>query len=82
MTNTKLSQRELVEKFRRGERITKADSEYSMFDATDTQRQETCRTRGHSWRVIVCWDSDTDINECTNCGHQIATACNFDEDMS
>ena len=77
--STKRSQRELVEKYLRGERITKADAQYSMFDAEDTEKAKTCR---HSWRCIVCWDSEADIDECRNCGRQTKHACNFDEDMS
>lgn len=80
-SNTQLSQRELVEKHRRGERITKAEAEYSMFDAEDAEKAKQCGHH-HSWRCIVCWDSEADIDECRNCGRQVEHACNFDEDMS
>lgn len=78
----KVTQRQLVEKYRRGERITKADAEYSMFEAVDEKRREICRAHGHRPRVIVCWDSEADITECSNCGEQRETSCTFDEEMS
>ena len=82
MTNEQLTPRQLVEKFRRGERITKADAEYSMFEAVDEKRREICRAHGHRWRCIVCWDSEADIDECSNCGTQVESSCTFDEDFA
>lgn len=82
-----MTQRELIEKHRRGERITKADSKYSCFEAVDLERQRAhCIGRGHSWRPIVCGrDADgdeRDVCECGGCGEQREMSCNFDEDCS
>jgi len=82
MTAETVTQRQLVEKFRRGERITKADTEHSLVEAIDEERREICRAHGHRWRVIVCWDSEADICECTNCGEQIETSCSLDEECA
>lgn len=73
------TQRELVEKFRGGGRITASDSGFSMFEAEDEEKSKNC---AHSWRCIVCWDSEADIDECRNCGRQVERSCNFDDDMS
>ena len=78
----KVTQRALVEKYRSGERITKADSNCVLFDEIDRKRQEICFAHGHRYRVVVCWDSEADIHECSNCGEQMESGCNFDEDFS
>lgn len=42
-----------------------------------------CRAVGfnHQWRTIVC-NNDRDVVECSRCGDQSLTSCNFDEDFS
>ena len=75
------TQRGLVEKFRRGERITKEDSEYSLFTSVNEFKATQCGHL-HMWRCIVCWDSEADIVECLNCGKQAEHPCNFDDDFS
>jgi hypothetical protein len=73
------SQRELLEAFRRGERI---QNEHTL-TGFKNQPDECWHVNE---RTIVCaTDSDgddRDVVECSNCGRQRETACNFDEDMS
>jgi hypothetical protein len=80
-SNEPVTQKQLVEKFRRGERLTNSDTQYSMFDAVDIEAAKLCGHH-HEWRCIVCWDSEADINECSKCGTQVESACHFDEDFS
>lgn len=35
----------------------------------------------HHWRTIICVD-DEDVCECSRCGRQVVTACNFDDDFA
>lgn len=73
------TQEELVRKAQRGERITKAEAEYSMFEAP----LDKCPMPYHSWRVIVCASAiDEDVSECRGCGKQITHGCTFDEECS
>jgi len=76
-----MTQQDLVEKFRRGERITRSDAEYSMFDAEDLEKAKRCGYQ-HDWRCIVCWDSEYDIDECRSCGKQSIHRCTFDDDFA
>jgi hypothetical protein len=71
-----MTQTELIEKARRGERITKADAPNSIIDA-----KKDVGEHRHNWRPIVC-DSDHDVCECGDCGEQRVFVCNFDDDMS
>lgn len=72
------TQTELIEKARRGERITKADSEHVLFDACDKMLAETCC---HQWRTVVC-NNEHDVDECYKCGTQVVGRCTFDEEYS
>ena len=76
------TQTQLIEKHRRGERISKAEAPHSIFEQVDTEQANAkCRHRGHWWRPIVC-NGDIDICECGYCGEQRERGCDFDEDMS
>lgn len=71
-----MTQTELIEKARRGERITRADSPFSLFE-----KKEDIGQHRKNWRPIVC-DNDHDVCECSDCGEQRVFPCNFDDDMS
>jgi hypothetical protein len=68
---------ELVAAAGRGERI---HTEHSLHRAED----QTACAPGFShraWRVIAC-DNHHDVVECSRCGVQRVTACDFDEEFS
>lgn len=71
-----MTQTELIHKAEKGERITKSDSEYSLFSEV-----KNVGPHRHNWRPIVC-NSDNDVCECSDCGKQQVFKCNFDDDMS
>lgn len=83
-----LTERQKLEKHRRGERLTNLDAPYSLFAKVSPEGSEACSRDGgrHRWRCILCTtDSDgdsRDVCECTRCGEQREMACDFDEDMS
>lgn len=62
---------EMIEDARNGERIS---NELSMHicEIVDIN----CN---HHWRTILCHNG-TDVRECSKCGRQTVTACNFDDD--
>ena len=62
---------EAVAKVWAGGRIT---NEHSLFVV---EQDRPCSA--HHWRTLLC-DSETDVCECSKCGKQIVTACNFDEE--
>ena len=68
------TQTELIEKAERGERISHSEAEHVLFDQT---KSGPCSC--HSWRTIVC-DGARDVLECSKCGTQQVSPCNFDED--
>lgn len=70
-----MTQKELIEKVRCGERI---HTEFSIHE----KEQKPCKHNMHMWRVIVCDDSEWDVVECWRCGMQKISRCNFDEDYS
>ncbi len=72
-----LSEKDLIAAVRRGERI---HTEHSLHAADKGDR---CEAHGfyHRWRTIAC-DDDTDVCECSRCGLQRLSRCNFDEEMS
>jgi hypothetical protein len=74
--SNRTTQTDLVEKARRGERITHDEAEHVLLDRT---RLGPCSA--HAWRVIVCTDID-DVLECRKCGAQQVSPCNFDEDYA
>lgn len=74
-----MSDIELIEQLRRGERIRRDQAVYSMYDEHDrTKPKHFC-----DGRIIVCCSKDdTDISECRICGRQWLHGCTFDEDCS
>jgi hypothetical protein len=70
-----MTQTELIEMERRGERIPRQP--HSLHDA---QKGGHC-THPHGWRTIVC-DGTSDVCECPDCGGHSVMACNFDDDYS
>lgn len=71
-----MTEERLIEKARRGERITRAEAEYSMFVEVQNIGPHAC-----DGRVIVCYGDD-DVSECRKCGRQWVHGCTFDEEMS
>ncbi len=70
------TQTELIEKARRGERITVEEAPHSLFG-----EERITAVHEHKDRTIVC-DGDHDVVECLRCGRQSVVPCNFDEDCS
>lgn len=71
------TQRELLEAFRRGERITA----HSLF----TEEKDIECAHYHHRTLVCATDADgheRDVVECDRCGQQKETSCNFDEEYS
>lgn len=67
-----MNENQNISKALRGERITTEFSLHSM-------AKESCQPGYHWWRTIECND-DKDVLECSCCGHQQVTRCDFDAD--
>lgn len=72
---SKVSSREAIDTYRRGER---PHCEHSMHQE---EGATPCSPGGHRWRTIACAD-DRDLDECSVCGRQAEHRCNFDEEYS
>jgi hypothetical protein len=66
---------EAIAAVRRGERV-KGDC--SLHDA---EKPEGCPGFNHAYRTIFC-NSDRDVVECSRCGHQMVTRCDFDDEFA
>jgi hypothetical protein len=76
MSELRTSEERLLDKAKRGQRITRAEAEYSMFDEPQDIGLHSC-----NGRVILCYGDD-DVSECRKCGRQWVHGCTFDEEMS
>ena len=72
-----MSDKEDIAKARQGERIY---NKFSLFPSTEIILEE-CKGNHGEWRTISC-DGDTDVKECSDCGKQKITSCDFDKDYS
>lgn len=75
----KLGPREALAKAQRGERLTKADADFSAFESEIHYGPHDCLAAA---RCIVCNPDDMDVFECGNCGRQWVGPCNFDENYA
>lgn len=67
-------QKRLIELCRSGVRIK---TEYSLFD----EEINSIDCNHPWWRDIAC-DGDYDVVECSKCGRQKVTKCNFDDEYN
>ena len=68
-----LTSKEMIEMVNKGERIPPTLSLHKE------QKNIPCNHQ-NKWRTIVC-DGDNDVIECSLCGKQIVSICNFDDDF-
>ncbi len=66
---------EAIAAVRRGERVS---GPYSLHPASKAER---CWLPRCTYRTLFC-DGDTDVVECSVCGHQRLARCTFDEDFA
>ncbi len=64
---------EAIKAVRRGERVR---GEHSLHDSEKPNAQ--C---DHRWRTLFC-DHDHDVIECSRCGRQTVSKCDFDEEYA
>ncbi len=60
---------------RRGERVAGKHSLHAQAQPL------LCPGSNHDWRTLFC-DGETDVVECSRCGQQGLTECNFNEDYA
>ncbi len=65
---------EAIAAVRRGERVA---GKYSLHTTT----KEPCPGLNHTWRTLFCNDEE-DVVECSRCGEQGITRCDFDEEYA
>lgn len=71
-----MTDQEAVESVRRGERVASTHSLHAQYTPG------LCPGSNHALRTLFCWNSELDVCECSRCGFQCVTNCDFDEDFA